>query len=648
MSTATNHAAAAPRRDHGFTLPEVLIAITLSAVLAAVLSAAITTTLRQAKSTEGRANVARAESAIDTWLPADLASTDVNNTALPAVTTDPAATPCGTCTGIDLNGTNALQLAWESRDDAGAVVVTRVQYQYIEIAGEWKLRRIECIGSNQCTVSNVLHDVASPPDPGFTPGSQRPIWVLNVSDPDVGGGLSGDAVRVAITVNGGGSSGGAGGGVNTINLTAGGRATGEISADAFSSPSFARAKSRCGGPVTLIVDDSGSIGGNVDTVVKPGVWAFIEAFRGTPTQVQVIKFNERANAIGPGDGWHRYVDMTDDAQVNLLVAAVDQLNSEGYTNWEEAFFRTFKESDGSTAAQLPNRIVFFTDGIPTVSRRTPNNFFYAGFDASNGTVVDYNAGVYNAAAGWPVNNGGSFHQESWDRADVILDQHRATDMIFVGVGSGLGRNVSWIHNPAVYSNPLATPAPVQTRKAWETIAHLLANGPSGHVPAILAGGEYTNPETANFYLQSSFDAVAFAKAMKAAALKDCGGTLTIQTRLTDGTPVADEFVYENAAYRDNAGNPVPADPRRVTTSKNFRTGTFDFDIPASTAFFTVDVVPQNLATVTGYTPVGWSCRVGGAVKPVRATIPIAESAYTGISVDVKPNEAVSCILEVSR
>ena len=271
QSRSMQHDVVAVDSDRGFTLPEVLIAVLLMSLLAAVLAAAMTVTLRQAASTEGRANVARAETAIDTWLPVDLGSTDLDNDDLPALTDDPAATPCGNCGTIDLGGTNAMQLAWENRDDSGAIYITRVQYQYFQEAdGEWVIRRIECVGSDRCTVSVVLHDLDGPPDAGFTPGSQRPTWVFDVDVPvDDDATLSDNARQISVTIDGGGAADGAGGGLNTINLTSGGRSTEEIPADEFDSPSFTRATSRCGGPVTLFVDDSGSIGSNVNKVVKP-------------------------------------------------------------------------------------------------------------------------------------------------------------------------------------------------------------------------------------------------------------------------------------------------------------------------------------------------------------------------------------------
>ena len=110
------------RRDGGMTLVELVVSVALLGLVMAVISAAIIVTFRQADATEGRVNLARSEQGIDTWIPADLSSTDVtadfealygpSYAGLLPVNTAPDASPCGNCAGVDLSGANALQLAW--------------------------------------------------------------------------------------------------------------------------------------------------------------------------------------------------------------------------------------------------------------------------------------------------------------------------------------------------------------------------------------------------------------------------------------------------------------------------------------------------------------------------------------------------------
>ncbi|MFK7916972.1 MAG: hypothetical protein AB8G14_02750 [Ilumatobacter sp.] len=655
------------RRDAGTTLPELLIVVTMMGVIAAVVAVSISVTFRVTRSSEGRVNLSRAEQNIDVWLPADLASTNVKDTDLPAVDLSPTATPCGNCGGLDLSGANALQLSWSTQVAGPPLteVVTKVQYQYILNDDEWQVQRIECVGTEACRMAVVLRDLPAPADVANY-DTIRPVEIFDVSEPDTNPNLSDNAQRVVVTINGGGNTAGAGGGTNTVALTAGGRVTSEIDADDFTVPSFVRAGSRCGGPISLLVDTSGSIPGSVlEDVVEPGVQAFINAFRDTPTQIQIIEFGDHARPMGPGNDWHKYVDMTDSAAVDALIAEAELLTNRragARTNWEDPFFRAFRNADGTVADQAANRVVFFTDGISTVHRR---------MDAENpskpvdqfwtGTQTDFNAGKYNSTIWTAIINQTAisrFNQEAFDRTDALLDRHRSTDLIFVGVGPDLTANNTrgtWIQNPQAYVDPNAPLGTSELRFGADILTTLLGNG-GLVVPAEEAvGGGYTNPDVANYYQQNSFNAAAFAEAMRAAALKDCGGTLTLQTRLADGSPVADEFIYENTAFRDDAGTVIDSPTRRVTTSDSFKTGTFDFDISDGTEYYDVDVVPQELQTLAAYEPVGWSCRSGADSRTTTAIpIPTVEddgsagtADFEGITVRVRPNEAVSCILTVT-
>ena len=107
------------RRDGGYTLPELLIAVAMLGIITAVLSAAIIVVIRQQDSTVGRLDGARAEQSFDTWMPADLAS--FNPTTVTTKTNlDPCTAPCD---GIDISGVNTLMaLVGRRRVDGHGVV----------------------------------------------------------------------------------------------------------------------------------------------------------------------------------------------------------------------------------------------------------------------------------------------------------------------------------------------------------------------------------------------------------------------------------------------------------------------------------------------------------------------------------------------
>ena len=78
-----------------------------------------------------------------------------------------------------------------------------------------------------------------------------------------------NANRVIVSINGGGDTNGAGGGINQVSITAGGTVRTDIDAkSSLGTPSFVEARSRCGGPMTLVVDESNSIGTSITDVKK--------------------------------------------------------------------------------------------------------------------------------------------------------------------------------------------------------------------------------------------------------------------------------------------------------------------------------------------------------------------------------------------
>lgn len=444
------------RRDRGMTLPELLIAVTVLGAIMAVLSSALIVTFRQQSGTEGRLNVARAEQNISMWIPADLASAAL-------VTTDPAALPCSTnCPpGLDLgSGSNALLLTWTIEG-----VTTNVGYVFVpNVAGLYDLWRVECIGGSTCTAQRLLSDLPGPPGGElFQPGVTRPDWVIQVSEPLAADATSEDelapadskykdARRVVVTINGGGSTADGGGGINQISITAGGTRRSEIDANSLQgAPSFVEARSRCGGAMVLVVDESNSIGGNISNV-RNGVRTFVEALAGTPVKLQVVRFHTRASVLGTGD-WTRYYDLTEQADVDALLGVIPNLQGswpgvparDGGTNWEDALFRTFYTPDGQIQQSLPDTVVFFTDGMPTYGRLN---------DVQHSAAVTRGApGVLTGTPApppppWPNANGTAYNQVSFNRASFIATQFRSSvRLIGVGVGAGITDSSSWMSNP---------------------------------------------------------------------------------------------------------------------------------------------------------------------------------------------------------
>ncbi len=440
MSDPTNK-----QRERGFSLIEVMMTTAVIGMVMAVVATALVLTIRQQANTAGRLNVARGEQNLGTWLPADLASGE-------EVSIDPAASPCGAdCpAGTIVRGSNAIMLTWSSLG-AGATssveTTIKVSYRYAELAGTYILERVECKtfdgGPPSCQQHTVVTDMDAPPlGTDFVAGQTAPSWAFQVTAPlpadDIGDGVPAgqtevnakNAQRVMVTINGGGLSVGAGGGRNQIVLGAGGTERREIDGSSvLGTPTFNQARSRCGGNIVIIIDESGSIGsaiGNVRTAVAD----FVRTFTGTPVNLKVVRFATRAAVLGT-TGWSRWFNMLNDTDVSQLTTATAGLVASGSTNWEDGLHRTFYNSDGTVQTVIPDLVVFFTDGVPTHSR----------VDFTNAT------GPTNPPArltGYPAADG-AYNQEAWFRANHIAQTFRGSvRFIGVGVGSGITSSSTWL------------------------------------------------------------------------------------------------------------------------------------------------------------------------------------------------------------
>jgi len=252
------------------TLPELLVSVTLTAILATSLALATNVMLSNRDNTMGRANNSRSEQNVGFFMPTDLASSESEDT-------DPAAMPCGpspACPpGAVTDGSNALLLTWKSSVVVAGnpvVTVTKVSYRVVLVGEEYQLIRVKCDSVDgaapTCNSQIVLHDLTPPPaGVDFVPGVTKPDWIITVSKatdpldtsgpdatPVVDPGLKNkNGQRVVVTVNGGGGGTSASGGQSQIFLSAGGtnREADLSTEDLTGAPTFTAARSRCGGNI---------------------------------------------------------------------------------------------------------------------------------------------------------------------------------------------------------------------------------------------------------------------------------------------------------------------------------------------------------------------------------------------------------------
>jgi hypothetical protein len=756
------------------------MSITLTGILMVAVTQAIQVVMSQARATDGRSNNTRSEINIGLYLPNDLASAET-------VQTEANASPCGTtCPGPEFTaGSNALMLTWKSSKPGvtGPIpVVYTVSYRYIEeLPGVYVIVRVECetVGTDAptCAIRPIVDNAEKPPQGvNFVPGVTAPTWALVVSvaqDPALTGNVTATTVagsdptyrtkngqRVTVTVNGGGTSSGGGGGIDRITLSAGGTDRVEVlDTQSFDNvPTFSATRSRCGGNYGLIVDVSGSIGSNI-TYVRQGVVDFVNAFAGTPIKIQMVAFAGVAKTSGADDTvWTRYYDLLNPADVSALIASAQSLDITkidgqtflGGTNWEDALFRMFRNKDGTVQAKLPKTVIFFTDGVPTRSRRSGttatapvtdhpedaylwsefgsddgSGYLQLGWSRANRVAREFDSDVdrfigvlvgddADGSSPWQ-NPGPGFYMTNWQRGYRITGWQRAgsgltyerkisatswssvsrstyesnntspgdsdgwrarvtgalgswssttetnynrsntvdtdadgfrviksysapfslwepvTEATYDANNSKPDNTDGWWGTP-VYAEPYKewlTPLPVGTTNAT-VLGRVVTTGAA--VAATKDGaGNYNNALVADLYVEPNW--TKFSSALTSVALAECGGTVTVQTKV-NGTWVADPFKYQNS--RDNT---------YATTSGTYKSGTFDFSIPSG-QFIDVTLTPLELSSLSRYSPVNWECKAGPTVLPITtATIP--GTPWQKVTVRVQANQAVSCVQNVA-
>ncbi len=603
-----------PKRDRGMTLPELLISIAVIGLVSSVLVAGISVTLRQHQDTRGRVDVARWEQNLGMWLPDDLRSaSDADDL--------PGSRPCAasTCGGTDMNaGSNVLWLSWT--EDG---VNTQVSYRYQPDGVGFGLFRVACVGGN-CSTLRVLSDLSAPVD-AWSPGQKPPADVISVGLPvaDADPLVPRSPRSVVVRVNGVPAIDGVSRS-STINVAAGSTPLSTLPPAEFVGPSFVEAASDCGGPITLIVDSSGSIGGQMGAV-RAGVEQFIRVFDGTPTRLQIVDFDDRARVLNPFGGptpWNVYVDMSEPGNADLLIASLGAINEGGWTNWEDAFNRAFFSADGTPLAEVgnaatpaPELVVFFTDGLPTRDRRQMRS------GAASTLPSDPPGTMFDATGNW-------FSPRAWWRTDQVLGDFRGgTRLIGLGVGPSFGgaSNVTdWPQNPyphAKFLGDVIVGGDVTDKAAIGYVRRDFAPG--------VGWGDVS---TADLLVADDFG--AFSEALEDIALAECGSTLTVQTRTDAGTTAPFNLRFTSGA-------------EQVTTSRIAKSGTFDINL-AGEASSTVQLIPSetDLGASGGFTARSWACRSRGADLPFTLIDPVNPAA--GIELTVQANGAVACTLTVAK
>ncbi len=604
------------RRDAGFTLPELLIAVVISGILVVSISMAFTTVLRTQSQATDRLAESKDITFVQTWLPVDLSSA-LDTFSMPdeaeLATELAAATPSMAFNAV-LPGVNVMTVIRPDLE-SGSGVYYLVAYRYHEVGGQWQLSRFEI--RNPGTASEVVKTVGvayemPEPPPGWDL-TQAPVHAVEVTSRNqVILRPIGEDVKVNFESGNAFRTGGAG-------LSAENQLPTDYSGG-FTDPSAP--PSRCGGRVALVIDTSGSVpasSGGIPT--EQAAVSFIDGFTGTPTTLSINGFDREAygmiwdtsqpagtvergssngvrapfvsllNPGAPVDAMKTRITDLDDldgawpgggASITARDPNGDRVMWDQIgagTNWEDGLFNLIYQSDGTPyGVEQPSLVVFITDGQPTMVRT-----------ASGGSNGVSSSAAKNAAAAV---------------ANDLRAQGARTIGVMVGNKSNNGTYVGYLKDVV---------GPIE----W--------NGSVNGDGTINVG----NAATADLF-KGEFESLG--PILRSILIAECGGTLTVQKRIDTGSTLENP-VSGQWSYTTDLG--VRELDRAKTSSI-----TFDYSFGAGEVTKQVQIVE---APAAGYVWDRAECSASG--NPVAAQPNVDGSP--GATVTVQADQAVSCLM-ISR
>ena len=386
--------------DRGMTLVELLITVTILGVIMSSLAAAVIVMLRSEAPTRDRIAESKDVTFLQAWIPTDLASA-VSRNVVP--TYQPAA-------ATTLPGTNVITITRPDLSGSSATSYVTISYRYVNDGDEWQLRRYEIRDPNgpspEVTQVGVAHELAAPP-PTWT-ATQPPVHaVLVTARNQVVLRPIGEDIDVTFASGEVFTTGGAGLSSEDQLPT---NYTGGI-VDPAAPPS------RCGGTVTIVLDTSSSIPSqNGQTALVNAALGFIDAYTGTPTFMRIVGFDISAYSYYPTTAGQYVNILNPSSSLTAMRNKVDAQDTSsgrwgGGTNWEDGLWQAFRTTSGTPFAQLPELVVFVSDGEPNRNRTnlpSDGDTRYNSTDLSRAvTAANYGRGTGARVVGVLVGNDAS-------------------------------------------------------------------------------------------------------------------------------------------------------------------------------------------------------------------------------------------------
>ena len=503
------------QRDRGMTLVELLITVTILGIIMTSLSAAMIVILRSERPIKDHLSESKDITFLQAWIPNDLASASSRNI-------DPLYQPSSRTT---LPGTNVLTLDRADISTSGITTNYIVSYRYVSVGDEWQLQRYEIrnvgLATQTITKVGVAHQLASPP-PTWNP-TQSPVHAVSVTSRNqVVLRPIGEDVQVTFGSGEEFTTGGAG--LSSQDQLPTDYTGGII--DPSAPPT------RCGGTVTVVLDTSSSIPaqGGATSLVNAAL-GFIDAFSGTPTYLRIVGFDVSAYSYYPTTAGQYVNILNPTAALTAMRTKVDNqdLSTARWgsgTNWEDGLWQAFRTTSGTAFSQLPELVVFISDGEPNRNRtNTPND------------------------------GDARFNTTDLSRAVTAANYGRGTGARIVGIL--VGSDASTTNQGRMKS----------------VVGNVVWNGTGATNPGNAAAADFFLPANSASFAQ-------LGNVLRSISAAVCGGTITVQKRIEQAGLLSE--ATGTWSYTTDVG------VRDLDTSQS-SSATFDFTFPNSTTTRTVQI-----------------------------------------------------------
>lgn len=341
--------------DRGSSMIEILIAASLLGITSSALAMVSTSITPMSRIAFDNLDFARDVGRIRDLVPSDLA-------VYPSVDTSPGAME-------QLPGTNVATLRHSATQEtptggANGGNTRLVSYRYVEVEDEWHLIRFEladeATSPAQATRTTVSSRLKSPPS-GWRPGTSasHAVTLLRAEGPT--------AYETAVEIHF--SSGARATTSGTYRLLA------NAPSPVTDPPVEPIPTVRCGGSITIVLNTASTIWSlGAAATVTTSLARFVDSLRGTPTHLRVIAFDRSAYSFFPDIAIGTYVDMFGSpTSISTLLSRLTTLSTTSTSwrngrNWEDGLWQATRRDTGTVLAQVPDLIVFITDGSPNRNR----------------------------------------------------------------------------------------------------------------------------------------------------------------------------------------------------------------------------------------------------------------------------------------